>query len=136
MEKRIEMDASTWSDVESIIQDVYSEEIELLSEKELSDILSSTIAGNEFTIVSGDMNMMADENIYSLVQIGIGAIGILLSYFKIEYNKKITPEIDYVDVFITDAEVTKNMSRRMLLELIERKDDINTAIRRYKANRR
>ena len=136
MEKRIEMDASTWSDVESIIQDVYSEEIELLSEKELSDILSSTIAGNEFAIVSGDMNMMADENIYSLVQIGIGAIGILLSYFKIEYNKKITPEIDYVDVFITDAEVTKNMSRRMLLELIERKDDINTAIRRYKANRR
>lgn len=136
MEKRIEMDASTWSDVESIIQDVYSEEIELLSEKELSDILSSTIAGNEFAIVSGDMNMMADENIYSLVQIGIGAIGILLSYFKIEYNKKITPEIDYVDVFITDAEVTKNMSRRMLLELIERKDDINTAIRRYKTNRR
>ena len=131
MEKRINIDAKSWSEVENIIKDVYCDEIELIQEEELTQLFSSAHGGNEILIdTNGDMNMPYSE-ILALLQTAIGAIGLLFSYFKIEHHKKQIPNIDYVDIFISDAAVTKSMSKKMILELIERKAEINEAIRRH-----
>lgn len=130
MEKRFEIDDVIVDNIDYIVSTICEDEVETLSERQLSAILSPIKQNKCLEIETrGDMNM--GVSMIAVLPIIITALQLICQYFDLHYpysNKK-NADIDFV------AALAENSNDFLLDEasmnlITERKDQINEVLRK------
>lgn len=118
------LDESAWEDVKSIVEEVFIDELECLPCKE--EVLQGR--GNFLPEEGGTMKMDLGQ-IITCVSTGITVIQMIYGYYRNHH----TETTDYVGTIIRTVDVFNgfNFSDAQKEQLIEKKDEINSALQNF-----